>query len=176
MSFQDKVKQKMDASLEHLKSELNAIRTGRANPAILDGVMIEIYGTSMRLKDVCSITIPESRSLLITPYDVSNCSAIGKAIEKANIGLRPIVDGNAVRISMPAPDAEEREKRRKLCHKRAEEAKISIRNVRREANDSARELEEDERKKMEKQIQELTDKYCKLIDDICQKKESELAV
>lgn len=171
----EKTKSKMDAAIDHFKSELNAIRSGRASPAILDSVMVEVYGTSMRLKDVCSITIPESRVLLITPFDASNSAAIGKAIDKANLGLRPVVEGNAVRINIPAPDEEEREKRRKLCRKRSEEAKVSIRNVRKEANDIAKSLPEDERKRMEKTNQDLTDKYCKMVDELCEKKESELS-
>lgn len=167
-------KQKMDAAIQHLTSELNAIRTGTASPALLDGITVEVYGSSMRLKDLCSITKPETRTLLLTPYDSNNAGVIGKAIEKANIGLRPIVDGNAVRITMSALSAEEREKWRKLCRKKGEEAKVSVRNVRREANDACKAMAEDERKRTEKKTQELTDDYCKMIDELCEKKDSEL--
>lgn len=164
----------MESAIDHLKNELNAIRTGRASPAALDGVSVEVYGASMRIKDICSITTPEPRTLLITPFDASNTGAIAKAIEKANLGLRPVAEGKLIRINVPAPDAEEREKRKKLSRKRGEEAKISVRNVRREANDAAKHLSEDDRKRHEKTTQELTDKYCKLADELCDKKEREL--
>jgi ribosome recycling factor len=168
-------KQKMEAAIEHLKSELNSIRTGKASPAILDSVSVEVYGSPMRLKDISSITTPEARMILITPFDASNTAAIAKAIEKSNLGLRPIAEGKVVRIKIAAPDKEEREKNKKLAKKRAEEGKVSIRNVRREANDALKELAEDERKRQEKGIQELTDKYCKIIDELCEKKEQELS-
>lgn len=181
MSVTDQTKTKMLTALEHLKSELKTIRTGRANPAMVEGIMVEIYGSPMRLKDVASINAPEARMLLITPFDGKNAATIGKAIEKANIGVNPIVDGNLVRIKIAQMDENMRKEMVKLCHKRLEEAKISIRNIRRDGNEAVRkqkaagELAEDLMKKAEKNIQELTDKYCKEADDITEKKEKEIA-
>lgn len=181
MDTQDQAKQKMAAALEHLKTELKSIRTGRANTGMLDGISVEIYGTLMRLKDIASITAPEPRQLLITPFDSSNSSAIGKAIERANIGLMPIVDGNAVRLKIPPMDDSMRKEMVKLCHKRREEAKVSIRNIRRDANEATRKLKndghiaEDILKKTEKNIQDLTDKSCREADDLAEKKEKEIS-
>ncbi len=104
MSILNLTEQKMQASIEHLKDELKKIRTGKANPAMVDEVKVEVYGSSMKLRDVASVTSPESRQLLITPYDRNNTDVIGKAIEKANLGFRPIVDGNVVRINIPQMD------------------------------------------------------------------------
>lgn len=181
MSVTDQTKAKMLAALEHLKTELKSIRTGRANPGMVEGVMVDVYGSPMRLKDMASINAPESRMLLITPFDPKNVGAIGKAIEKANIGVMPIVDGNVVRIKIPQMDENMRKEMVKLCHKRLEEAKVSIRNIRRDGNDtvkkqkSAGEIPEDVMKKSEKIIQDLTDKYCKEAEDITEKKEKEVS-
>jgi len=181
MAILDQTKTKMLAVIEHLKSELKSIRTGRANPAMLDNVMVEVYGTSMRIKDVGSITAPEARQLLIVPFDATNKGAISKAIEKANLGVQPMVDGNNVRIKIPPMDESVRKEMIKICHKRGEEAKVSVRNVRRDANEAVRKLKsdgkmsEDEVKKSEKQIQELTDKFCKDADEVTQQKEAEVS-
>lgn len=182
MNITDYTKEKMVAALEHLKEELKSIRTGRANPAMLDHVMVEIYGSQMRIKDVASITVPEARQLLITPFDTNNKGTISKSIEKANIGFQPIVDGNVVRIRIPQMDEALRKEMIKLCHKRVEEAKVSIRNIRRDSNEiirkqkSSNEITEDLMKKMEKTIQELTDKHCKESDELGEKKEKEISV
>lgn len=181
MDFIDQAKAKMLAAIEHLKNELKSIRTGRANTGMLDGVMVEVYGSQMRIKDLASITAPEARMLLVTPFDHSNNAAIGKAIERANIGLIPIVDGNVVRIKIPQMDDTVRKEMIKLCHKRREEAKVSIRNIRRDANEAARkkkadgEIAEDMLKKSEKTIQDLTDKFCREADDLSEKKEKEIS-
>lgn len=180
MSIFDQTKAKMLAALEHLKNELKSIRTGRANPGMLDNVSVEVYGSQMRLKDIASVTAPEARQLLITPFDPQNNSSIGKAIERANLGFMPIVDGHSVRIKIPQMDEAVRKEMVKLCHKRREEAKVSIRNIRRDGNDIARkqkaagEMPEDVLKKIEKDIQEITDKYCKEADDLAEKKEKEV--
>lgn len=180
MSIIDQTKNKMNAAIEHLKNELKTIRTGRANPAMLDSVTVEVYGSSMRIKELASITTPEARQILVTPFDPQTTGAIGKAIEKANIGLMPIVDANLVRIKIPPMDEALRKEMVKMCHKKREEAKVGIRNVRRDANEAARkqkadgEITEDAMKKLEKTIQELTDKYCKEADEISEKKEKEV--
>lgn len=177
----DQIKAKMAAAIEHLKNELKSIRTGRANPAMLDSVHVEIYGSQMPLKSIASINAPEPRMLLITPFDTQNTNAIGKAIEKANINVMPIVDGNVVRIKIPPMDDSIRKEMVKLCHKRREDAKVSIRNIRRDGNEAVRKMKtdsnltEDQMKKMEKNIQDLTDKFCKECDDISDKKEKEIS-
>lgn len=181
MNTSEQTKAKMLAALDHLKAELKTIRTGRANPAMVEGIMVDVYGSPMRLKDIASINAPESRMLVITPFDPKSVGAIGKAIEKANIGVMPIVDGNMVRIKISQMDETVRKEMVKLCHKRLEEAKVSIRNIRRDGNDLVRkqkssgDIAEDLMKKIEKDIQELTDKYCKEAEDITQKKEKEVS-
>jgi ribosome recycling factor len=181
MSIVDQTKEKMAAAIEHLKNELKNIRTGRANPAILDGISLEVYGSPMRLKDIATISAPEPRMLLVTPFDGKNAGAIGKAIEKANIGINPIVDGNAIRLKIPPMDDSMRKEMVKICHKKCEEAKVGIRNIRQDGNKAVRkqkdagELPEDLMKKFEKNIQELTDKFCKEADDTAEKKEKEIS-
>jgi ribosome recycling factor len=178
MNIADHTKSKMAAAIEHLKNELKSIRTGRANPGMLDSITVELYGSPLRLKEVANVTAPEARMLLITPFDPHHAAAIGKAIEKANIGLMPIVDANAVRIKIPSMDESMRKEMVKLCHKKREDAKISIRNIRREGNEAAKkdaDLPDDQKRKLEKTIQELTDKHCREADEICEKKEKEIS-
>lgn len=179
-SIADEAKMKMLAALEHLKVDLKSIRTGRANTGMLDGVSVEIYGSYMRLKELAQVTSPEPRMLLVTPFDAKNTNTISKAIERANLGINPIADGNAIRLRIPAMDESMRKEMVKLCHKRREDAKIGVRNARRDSNDLARRqkaegtLPEDVLKKLEKTIQEYTDKYCKEADDIAAAKEKEI--
>lgn len=181
MSLEDQTKAKMVIAIDHLKNELKNIRTGRANPGMVEHILVEVYGTPMRLKDVASITTPEARQLLITPFDPKNAALIGKGIEKANIGFTPVVDGHSVRLKIPPMTEEIRKKMAKLCHEERERAKIALRNARRESNEAVRklkstgELAEDAMKRIEKHIQELTDKYCKEADDLCEVKEKEIA-
>lgn len=181
MSILDQAKTKMNAVIEHLKVELKSIRTGRANPGMLDHVVVHVYDTDMRIKDLASITTPEPRQIQITPFDASNKNAICKAIEKANLGIQPIVDGNNVRIKIAPMDEAQRKEMIKLCNKRAEEAKVGLRNVRRDANEVVRKqkgegtLAEDEAKKLEKQIQDLTDKFVKDVEEITRRKETEVS-
>ena len=180
MSILDQTKAKMAQAIDHLKEELKAIRTGRANPAMLDHVTVEVYGSTMKIKELGSITSPEPRQLLISPFDPKNVGLISKGIEKANIGFQPIADGNVVRIRIPPMDESMRKEMIKLCHKRCEESKVSIRNIRRDANELVRkqknsnEIGEDIMKKNEKIIQEMTDKSCKEADEITAKKEKEV--
>lgn len=181
MSVLDQAKAKMAAAIEHHKEELKSIRTGRANPGLLDHVTVEVYGAQMRIKELASITTPEPRQLLITPFDANNKGAISKAIEKANLGMNPFVDGNNVRLKIPEMDEKMRKDMIKLSQKRAEEAKVGIRNIRRDANELIRKqkadglIAEDEMKKQEKHIQDITDKHCKEVDDITSKKEKEIS-
>lgn len=180
MNIESEVKGAMESALEHLKQELKNLRTSRANPAILDSVTVEVYGTPMRLKDVANVTTPEARQLLITPYDANNAASIAKSIENANLGLQPIHDGNIVRINIPSMDESIRKSTVKMCKKKGEDAKVAIREIRRKYNDRARkqktdgEIAEDQMKREEKIIQDKTDFFCKQIDDLCTKKEKEI--
>ncbi len=180
MSITKQAENKMKKVLEHFQSELKAIRTGRANPAILDNITIEVYGTAMRLRDVANVTVPESRQLLITPFDANNAGPIGSSIEKANINLQPIVEANVIRINIPPMTEDLRKEMVKECKKICEKGKISIRNSRKECNDilkkqkSEGEITEDFLKSAEKLVQELTDKFCKEIDSISITKENEI--
>lgn len=180
MDLEQDVKNGMQGTLEHLKEELKGLRTSRANPAILDNVQIEVYETQMRLRDLANITVPEARQLLITPFDLANVGAIAKSIESANLNLQPNVDGNVIRINIPPMDETIRKEIVKQCKKKGEEAKISIREVRRKNNEIVRKLKadgempEDQMKKNEKMIQDMTDKFCKDIDQICTEKEKEI--
>lgn len=180
MALVDDAKKEMQAVLTHLGSELKNIRTGRANPAILDGVTVEVYGSPMRLADVSNVTIPESRQLLITPYDANHVGAILKAIQQANLSVKVQGEGNAVRLTIPPMDEETRKEMVKQVHRKCEEGKVGARNVRRKFNDMARKkkadglIPEDELKRSEKKIQELTDEICKQMDDLVAKKEKEI--
>ncbi len=176
----EQAKVKMREAIEHLKEELKKIRTGRANPGMVEGVMVEVYGSPSPLKKVATVTSPEARQLLITPFDPKTASAIAKAIERANLGIMPIVEGNAVRIKIPPMDAGQRQGYVKTCHQLKEETKIRLRNTRRDSNElikklkTSGELPEDQFKKLEKAIQELTDSFCKEADDLAKAKEAEV--
>lgn len=176
----DETKQKMNAAIDHLKVELKHIRTGKADPAMLNSVQIEAYGTQMRMLEVATITSPEPRQINITPFDPQNLGAVKKGIESANLNLNPIVDGNLIRINIPPMDQAMRADMVKLAKKRGEEAKVSVRNARREGNDSLKkakasgDITEDFLKRGESDIQQLTDKFCKQIDEIIACKEKDI--
>jgi ribosome recycling factor len=174
-------KKHMLACLEHLKQEFKGIRAGRASPAFIEGVTVEVYGTQKRVKELASIAVPEPRQLLVTPFDGANTQAVARAIDKANLGVSTIVEGKAIRVVFPELDQNRRKSLIEQCHKKREECKISIRNVRRDMNEqlkkqkSAGTIPEDDVKRLEKQIQELTDKSCKEADDMCTAKEKEIS-
>lgn len=177
MEVIDTAKAKMRAAIEHLKNELKSIRTGRAHAGMVDSIYVEVYGSNMRIKEIASVTSPDPKQLLISPFDPKNAPFIGKAIEKSNIGLQPILDGHTVRLKIPMMDEAMRKEMIKLCHKKREESKISIRNIRRECNEALKRLEdlpEDQLKKNEKIIQETTDTFCKEADTISKQKEEEV--
>jgi len=180
MNVVDQAKEKMKATIEHLKQELKSLRTGRANPAVLDHVLVEVYGSSMRLKEVANVTSPEPRQLLITPFDPQTAGAIAKGIEKANLNLQPILDGHHVRINIPPMDESMRKSMVKQGKQKMEDAKVGIREVRRKQNELVRkqkadgEVAEDLMKKYEKNIQDLTDQFCKEADDLMNAKEKEI--
>lgn len=178
--IESQVKTAMQAAFDHLKAELKTLRTGRANASILDKISVEVYGSKMPLKTLANITVPEARQILVTPFDQSNTNAIAKAIEAANLGINPMVDGKLIRINVPPMDEAVRKQIAKQCKDHGEKAKISVRDVRRRFNDLVRKqkadgiIPEDQLKKTEKHIQELTDKFCKDVDATCAEKEKEI--
>lgn len=176
--IEDEVKTRMNATLEHFKQELKNLRTNRANPGVVEGVSVDVYGTHMKVKELANITTPEARQILISPFDPQTAGAIAKGIEKANLNLQPILEGHSVRINVPPMDESMRKEIVKQGKKKAEDAKIAIRDIRRKSNDTIKnakgDLTEDMVKKLEKAIQELTDKFCKQIDDLFSTKEKEI--
>jgi ribosome recycling factor len=180
MTVADQTKSKMQASVEHFKAELKNLRTNRANPGMVEGVSIEIYGTHMRIKELANITTPEARQILITPFDPQTGQAIAKGIEKANLNLHPVVEGHIIRINVPPMDQSTRQQIVKQGKEKAEAAKITIRGIRQKGNEQVRkqkadgEVTEDVMKKTEKTIQEYTDQFCKQIDELFTAKEKEI--
>lgn len=174
------VKAAMQAALDHLKQELKSLRTGRANASILDKVHVEVFGSHMPLKALANINVPEPRQIVVTPFDHSNINAISKAIEAAKLGVNPLVDGKVVRINIPPMDEAIRKQIAKQCKELGEKAKIAMRDIRRRFNELVRKqktdgiIPEDQMKKSEKTIQDLTDKFCKDIDTACADKEKEI--
>jgi ribosome recycling factor len=178
--IEKEVENKMLATLEHFKQELKNLRTNRANPGVVEGVSVEVYGSHMRVKELANITTPEARQILITPFDPQTAAAIAKGIEKANLNLQPVLEGQSIRINVPPMDQSMRTTIVKQGKEKAENAKIAIRDIRRKSNDTIKQgkasgdLTEDMVKKLEKAIQELTDKFCKQIDDLFSTKEKEI--
>ena len=174
--FEDKMKN----SVEHLERELAAVRAGRANPAVLDKVTVDYYGAPTPIQQVASVAVSEARTLTITPWDRSLLRPISKAIQASDVGINPIDDGQTIRLNLPAPNEERRRQLAKDVSKMGEEAKVAIRNVRREAMDKAKalkkagELTEDSQKTMEEDVQKITDKYSKLVDKAVEEKQKEI--
>ena len=171
---------KMKKSIDALKRELVAIRTGRASPALLEPLKVEFYGAPTPLQQIAAIAAPEARLLTIKPYDPSTLSAIEKAILKSDLGLTPNNDGKIIRLPIPALTEERRRELTKVVHKYAEESHVALRNIRR---DSVKDLEEMEKEKMisedqlfkgKETLQELTDKYIELVDQVAKAKEAEI--
>jgi ribosome recycling factor len=179
-NIEAQVKAAMQAVVDHLKSELKTLRTGRASASILDKIHVEIYGSHMPLKGLANVNVPEPRQIVVTPFDHSNINAIAKAIEAANLGVNPMVDGKVIRINVPPMDEGIRKQIAKQCKEHGEKSKISLRDVRRKFNEQVRKqkadglIPEDQMKKAEKTIQDLTDKFCKDVDTVCSEKEKEI--
>ena len=172
--------QHMDKSLDVLRRELATIRTGRANPAIIEHVQVDYYGAPTPLLQLASITAPDPRQLLVQPYDRTAAGSIEKAIRQSDLGFNPTNEGNLIRITIPQLTEERRRDLVKLVHKRVEEAKVSVRNVRREANDHLRKLKkdkeitEDDEKRLTEQLQKITDRAIHDADVIGRAKETEM--
>ena len=173
-------RQKMEKTAESLNQEFKKMRTGRASVSILEGIKAECYGSQMRLNQISSISIPESRLLTIQPWDQSIIGNIEKSILKSGLGLTPMNDGKLIRISIPPLTEERRKELAKMAKKMAEESKVSIRNQRREANELLKELKkeseisEDEMYKYQDKVQKITDKFIEKIDETRKEKEQEI--
>jgi ribosome recycling factor len=171
---------RMEKAITALIQELNTIRTGRANPTLVELLPIEYYGTLTPLQELASISVPESRSLLIRPYDPSSLKNIEKAILKSELGLTPNNDGENIRLVLPTPTEERRLDLVKVVGAKAEEARISIRNIRRDIIRDLREYEEekmiteDDQHRGEDKVQEITNNYIEKIDEVCERKEGEI--
>lgn len=180
MANYPEIQEKMDKSIAALESELKTIRAGRANAAVLDKISVEYYGTMTPIAQVGSISTPEPRTLLISPWDATILNEIDKAIQKSDIGISPINDGKAIRLNFPPLTEERRKELVKQVKKYGEDSKVSIRNIRRTAMDSYKdmkkksEITEDDLKGIEKDIQNITDKCIKEIDEIIEAKEKEI--
>lgn len=174
--------EKMKKSLAALESELDTVRAGRANPGVLAPVMVEYYGAPTQINQVAEVKVTDARTITITPWESSLLRAIEKAILVADIGINPQNDGKSIRLSFPQPTEERRKELCKQVAKMGEDCKVIVRNVRRDANDKAKdmkkksEMTEDEQKQSEKSVQDLTDKYIKLVDSVVDKKSKEIMV
>jgi ribosome recycling factor len=172
--------EKMQKSIEFLTKDLSTLRAGRANPAMVEKIMVDYYGEATPINQLGNITVPEARLLVIQPWDKSIIPAIEKAIFKSDLGVTPSNDGNLIRIAIPQLTEERRKDLVKVVKKKGEETKVAIRNIRRDSNDmikmSEKEklLSEDESKKGMDEIQKFTDKYVKKVDGILQAKEKEI--
>ncbi|OIJ17866.1 ribosome recycling factor [Anaerobacillus alkalidiazotrophicus] len=172
--------EKMNKAIEALRRELSTLRAGRANPSILDKIHVDYYGAPTPLNQLASITVPEARLLLIQPYDKSALADVERAIQKSDLGLSPSNDGSVIRITIPPLTEERRRELVKLVKKSAEDAKVAIRNVRRDANDDLKklqkdgELTEDELRRSTEDVQKLTDKEIVKIDEVAANKEKEI--
>jgi ribosome recycling factor len=171
---------KMDKAVEVFTKELSSLRTGRANAAMLDLVKVDVYGQLMPINQVSSITTPEPRMINIQVWDQNNVSLIDAAIKKSELGLNPQIDGQLIRLPVPELNEERRTEIKKMIKSMGEKCKVSVRNVRREANEELKkllknkEIGEDEEKSHEKNIQNITDKHISIIDDKVASKEKEI--
>tara|TARA_A100001011_G_scaffold388326_2_gene467731 strand:- start:706 stop:1257 length:552 start_codon:yes stop_codon:yes gene_type:complete len=179
--FEEKIyKNKMSKTYDVFQQELGSLRTGRANSAMLDIVKVDIYGQKMPINQLGSITTPESRTINIQVWDINNVSLIDSAIKKSELGLNPQIDGQLIRLPVPDLSEERRSEIKKIIKSMGEKCKVSIRNIRREANDELKkllknkEISEDEIKKNERIIQEHTDSQIKIIDERVTSKEKEI--
>ncbi|NHN28349.1 ribosome recycling factor [Paenibacillus agricola] len=178
-SIKKNAEDRMEKAIGSLKKELSSLRAGRAVPALLDRIQVEYYGAMTPVNQLANISTPDSRTLMIQPWDKSSMSAIEKAIMKSDLGLTPSNDGSMIRIVIPALTSERRAELVKMTRKFGEEAKVAVRNIRRDANDEIKKLEksgisEDESRKYQEDIQKFTDKYIAEVDKVLAAKEKEI--
>jgi ribosome recycling factor len=174
------VESKMKKSMEHLQKELNSVRTGRASVSLLDGITVSYYDNDTPLNQIATLSVPESRLITIQPWDPSLLEKIEKAILQSDLGLTPTNDGKILRVSLPVLTEERRVQLVKIVKKMAEEAKVAVRNVRREGNDNLKSMEknkdisQDDYHRAMDRIQEITDNYVSKVDEIIEAKEKEI--
>ena len=179
-SIFDETRESMSKSISSLKKELNRLRTGRASLSILDGIKVDYYGTLTPLNQMATLAVPESRLITIQPWDVSVIKEIEKAILKSDLGLTPSNDGKIIRIAIPPLTEERRKELVRVVHKMCEDYKVSVRNIRRDANELIKtmkkdgEISEDDAFKAQDQVQKITDEQIKLIDECDREKEKEI--
>ncbi len=171
---------RMHAAVDAMKHDFSTYRTGRASPAVLERVHVEYYGTETPISQIANVSIPEPRQLLIQPYEKNMTPVIERAIMKSDLGINPVNDGTGIRLTFPQMTEDRRKEMVKMVHSRAEQARVAIRNVRRDAiehfkaSEKKKEITEDEVKANEHKIQKLTDQYVAQADDLGKKKEAEL--
>jgi len=171
---------RLNKTLDSLKKEYGTLRAGRAAPSLLDKVTVDYYGVATPVNQIANVTIPEPRMIMIKPYDRNSLKDIERAIQKSDLGLTPNNDGTTIRLQIPQPTQERRKELVKVVSKKAEEAKVAMRNIRRDANESIKKLEkgkeitEDDRKEAQEEMQKLLDKYIKLVDGAKATKEKEV--
>lgn len=176
----DDLERRMQGAVDNLRQELGGLRAGRANTAMLDPVTVEVYGAQMPLNQVGTVSVPEPRMLSVQVWDKGNAAAVEKAIRSAGLGLNPMLDGSLVRIPIPELNEERRQEMVKVAGKYAEQSRVAVRNVRRDGIDKAKKLEKDSAISADDlhlysdEIQSLTDKYIKGIDESLEKKENEI--
>ena len=174
------LKRRMHGAVEALKHELAGLRTGRASTALLDPIHVEVYGANMPLNQVATVSVPEPRLLTVQVWDRSNVQPVEKAIRSANLGLNPVTDGQLIRLPIPDMTEERRKELAKPVGQYAEKARVAVRNVRRDgmdhlkADEKKHEISEDERKRLEHEVQKLTDDTIKEVDEAAQTKEREI--
>ena len=179
-AYRKEIDQKMDKTVEVVASEFRAVRTGKASSHLLDTVKVEAYGTSMPLNQVATVNAPEPRLLLVQAFDKSTIGDIIKGIQSADLGLNPIADGATIRVPIPALNEERRKEMARQCKHLAEEGRVAIRNIRREANEHIKKLQkdkevsEDQEHDLHDEIQKLTDSHTKKIDSLLAEKEKEV--
>ncbi len=174
------LERRMKGAVEALRHDLGGLRTGRANTTLLDPVMVTVYGSQMPLNQVATVSAPEPRMLTVQVWDKTNIGPVEKAIRSAGLGLNPINDGNTLRLPIPDLTEDRRKELAKLAHTYAEKARVAIRNVRRDgidnlkADESKKDISEDDRKRGETEVQKLTDEQIKAVDDVAAHKEQEI--
>ncbi|MGD2028457.1 MAG: ribosome recycling factor [Desulfobacterales bacterium] len=179
-SIYQETREGMKKSIDSLKNEFKKVRTGRASLSILDDIRVEYYGTLTPLNQMASLSVPESRLITIQPWDVSVIKDIEKAILKSDLGLTPSNDGKVIRISIPPLTEERRKELVKVIHKKGEEHRVAVRNIRRDSNELLKglkkdgDISEDDAFRAQDQVQKITDEHIKLIDDVCKEKEKEI--
>lgn len=173
----DSAHSRMDKCLEALKANFSKVRTGRANPHVLDAIMVDYYGQSTPITQLAGVKVPEASMLVVEPWDKTSLNAIEKAISQSDLGITPSNDGQVIRLPFPKPTGERRKELAKECRTLAEEARVAVRNVRREANaklERDEELSEDDVRREQAKVQKLTDDFVKKIDEATKAKEAEV--